>query len=314
MHCTILLATYNGVEYLTTQITSIIEQDYSNWSLLISDDGSTDGTVDIIKHFEAQDDRISSLPKRTDKLQGVVGNFSYLLEVAIDVDSDVFMFSDQDDFWLPDKISNFISHIQGMKTVWRDKPCIVHSDMQVVDHQLRHIATSFMTFQGLTHLNNEQFKCLAVQNFVTGCVSAFNKNLIRLSTPLPNDALMHDWWMALVASLTGSITFIDKPTIKYRQHLSNQVGAIHRYAWLNVFNGILFTNLKRAPMMLVLSLKQAKIACKYTGESELYSQFETLIHNRSSLSNFKIARRIGIKKQNLLLNIFMWSLLLLYPL
>ena len=104
----ILMATYNGEKYIREQIDSIISQTYSNWTLLIRDDVSKDDTVKIIKEYEKKDKRIKLLEDNKGNL-GFVKNFEELLKNSSE---DFIMFSDQDDYWLEDKIEKYINELK----------------------------------------------------------------------------------------------------------------------------------------------------------------------------------------------------------
>lgn len=96
----ILMSTYNGEEYLESQIKSILNQTYKKWQLYIRDDGSTDNTVNIIEKYCALDPRINFYNENSRNNVGVVHSFMELLE---NVEADYYMFSDQDDFWLKNR-------------------------------------------------------------------------------------------------------------------------------------------------------------------------------------------------------------------
>ena len=120
----ILLATYNGEKYIREQIDSILNQTYKEFRLLISDDGSTDGTRDILNEYKAKDDRIEIFMQEENL--GVVKNFEFLLKK---VEAKYYMFSDQDDIWKDEKIEKSLKKIEeGFD--------LVYSDLEVVDENL----------------------------------------------------------------------------------------------------------------------------------------------------------------------------------
>ena len=103
-------------------------------------------------------------------------------------------------------------------------PLLVHTNLEVVDESLNTINDSFMNFQKINPIKNN-FHNLLIQNTITGCTVMINRKLAKKCLPIPNDAIMHDWWIGLVASQFGKIGYIDEATIKYRQHSSNTIGA-----------------------------------------------------------------------------------------
>jgi hypothetical protein len=109
-------------------------------------------------------------------------------------------------------------------------PVLAHTDLKVVDENLNTIAPSFWAYSNLDPYRGNAFNRLLMQNVVTGCATVINRALARLAYPIPPEALMHDWWLALVASAFGQIKTIPQKTVLYRQHADNQVGA-SRPSW-----------------------------------------------------------------------------------
>ncbi len=142
-------------------------------------------------------------------------------------DADIILFCDQDDVWLSDKIQMLVDAIGKMEQQHgKNCPVLVHSDMTVVDKLLMPIHQSFMS--SCMHLKNipkVQLPLLLPGNYIAGCSTAINRDLLRLATPIPKEAVIHDWWVALCAAACGKILYIDKPMVLYRQHERNTVGA-----------------------------------------------------------------------------------------
>jgi glycosyltransferase involved in cell wall biosynthesis len=221
----ILLATYNGAAYLREQIESIQRQTFSDWRLLIRDDGSTDATRDIVHQYIAGDSRIELLCDTRGRL-GLLKNFATLAEAALERSAHYIAFADQDDVCQTKKLA---IQLDAMKTAERDAPpetsIAVHSDLAVVDGQLRPIHPSFLRYQGLWHEEDRPLRTLVVQNFVTGCTLLCNRPLLELAVPMPPEALVHDWWLALCAAAAGRLEFVPSATVLYRQHGRNAIGA-----------------------------------------------------------------------------------------
>lgn len=218
----ILLAAYNGAAYLSEQLDSLLAQTCSNWHLTISDDGSTDNTVEIVNSFFARyPDKITVLATSGEKL-GPCGNFAQLLAQS---KADYTMFCDQDDVWLPRKIELTMARMRDMEALYGEAtPLMVHTDLKVVDGNLKPLSDSLWRYQqtnpAVTALNR-----LLVQNVATGCTVMINRALRELALPIPEEARMHDWWLALVAAVFGRIGHVAQPTILYRQHGRNDSGA-----------------------------------------------------------------------------------------
>ena len=213
----ILLATYNGEKYLREQIDSILNQTHTEFRLLISDDGSTDGTIEILKEYKEKDGRIDVFFQENNL--GVVKNFEFLLEK---VEAKYYMFSDQDDIWKETKIEKSLNKIEeGFD--------LVYSDLEVVDENLNVTYSSYWKLKGIYNkikkYNN--FESLYLNNFITGCTMISKKELINSFMPLPNTSkfVLHDYWISLIISQNGKIAYIEEPLIKYRQHKNNKVGS-----------------------------------------------------------------------------------------
>ena len=218
MKVTILMSTYNGENFLAEQIESIQQQTYTDWTLLIRDDGSKDKTRDLIKRFASEDDRIVFInPDQTENL-GVIKSFFTLLKYQ---ESDYYLFSDQDDIWLPEKLS---LQLEKASRYSSDKPLLVYTDLKVVNQDLEVLHESMIRTQS-DHANTELIQELT-ENTVTGGVAMINHALAELWTGQENHALlMHDWYLALLATAFGKLIYIDQPTELYRQHSSNVLGA-----------------------------------------------------------------------------------------
>lgn len=220
----VLLATYNCEKYLSEQIDSILSQDYKNFHLLIKDDCSTDRTCEIIRRkIEEYPGKITLIASV--KNRGVVGNFSDLMQ-HVRADADYIMFSDHDDVWLSHKISQTLKTMKLLESKQGfDLPLLVHTDLQVVseDLQLKHL--SFWKYAKLSPQKGSKFNRLLAQNVVTGCTMMINRPLLMFVSSIPQEALMHDWWLALIAAAFGHIECISESTLLYRQHGNNCLGA-----------------------------------------------------------------------------------------
>lgn len=219
---TVLLATYNGSKYVRQMIDSVLAQDHRDFRLVLSDDGSRDETVSILEEYAGQHpDRVIHYRSGL-RFGNAQGHFMHLLEKFHD--TPYIMFCDQDDFWHPDKISKTLAKMQQVEH--SDSPALVHTDLRVVDGALNLMDASFMHF---SKLRGDRLKLnqLLVQNVVTGCTMMINNALAELAcSHLPeNKILMHDWWLALIASAMGTAAYLNEATIDYRQHGSNVVGA-----------------------------------------------------------------------------------------
>ena len=218
----ILLATYNGQAYLREQIDSILAQSNQDWRLIIRDDGSSDNTVSIVEKYAAEYPDKIKLITDSDGNLGASLNFGKLLEYA---DTEYIMFSDQDDVWLPNKIELTLNAMKAAERIYPDKPLLIHTDLQVMDSELNTIAKSMWSYQKLFPEAGDDLSRIMAQNVVTGCTVMINKRARAVSIPVPDEAVMYDWWLALNVCRHGKIIYVSIPSILYRQHSGNQVGA-----------------------------------------------------------------------------------------
>lgn len=220
----ILLGTYNGARYLREQIQSIQDQEYGHWRLLVRDDGSCDSTLSILREVANGDARIRIIEDTLGN-RGPAQNFAVLLEYAREDEAAYVCFADQDDVWQPWKLQRQVEAMMQAEDARAECPRLVHSDLAVVDEKLQPIHGSFMSFQRIRDEASNPLRVLLVQNFVTGCTMLINRALLELAIPIPGTVLVHDWWLALCAAAAGEIIFLPEPSVLYRQHGMNVIGA-----------------------------------------------------------------------------------------
>lgn len=226
---TVLLCTYNGAAYVRAQLQSILDQTVQDLHVVVSDDGSTDETLAIVGAMAAaHPGRITIL--RQDPPTGSAKRhfLKLLVEQAYDV-ADYIMLSDQDDVWLPDKVEKTLARMQADEAACRaageaNASILVHCDSRIVDRALREIAPSFVAYQKMTP-SRCQLQQLLVQNNVVGGALMINRALAERITEIPAHCVMHDQWIALVASAFGHIDFVPEALYLYRQHGDNVLGA-----------------------------------------------------------------------------------------
>jgi glycosyltransferase involved in cell wall biosynthesis len=218
----ILLATYNGEKYLNQQIDSILAQTCKDFRLLIRDDSSSDNTINIIKNYISKfPDKIRLIVDNKGRL-GIAQNFAALLESS---QSEYIMFCDQDDVWLADKIELTLNAMRTAEKNYPGLPLLVHTDLRVVDENLNIIADSLWHLIGIDTRTASNLDKLIVRNSVTGCTMMINSKARDISLPIPQEAPIHDWWMAMNVAKLGKIIQITVPTILYRQHSGNVISA-----------------------------------------------------------------------------------------
>ncbi len=225
----IIMATYNGERYLKEQIDSILAQTYKNFTIYIQDDRSSDNTVSIINSYSQFQDNIILIDNGLSRL-GASLNFMTLLNC---IESEYYMFADQDDFWLPNKIELSIARLINLEGQYgKGSPIIVHTDRTYTDHKLNVIQASEFNPRNrkpkdIEYKINQLKDCniLSIYTIVGGCTMAINKKAKEISFPYLN-IRMHDATIAMRVAHheKGIISTIFESTILYRQHESNTCG------------------------------------------------------------------------------------------
>ncbi len=218
----VLLASYNGEKYIREQLDSILNQTFSDLSIVISDDLSTDGTPAIIREYEEQyPGRVRSL-RNSERSGSAQNNFFRLLKSEAD---DYIMLCDQDDVWLPDKVEVTLREMKKLEAEWGEAvPLLVHGDLSVTDKEGGILHQSMAEYQKIAVYDN-RFSHYLVENNITGNTVMINRALLEFIADVPKECVMHDWWLGLLASCFGRISYIDHPLVLYRQHGENQMGS-----------------------------------------------------------------------------------------
>jgi hypothetical protein len=225
----VLLATYNGERFLREQIDSLLAQTYAPLKIVARDDGSTDGTWNLLEEYAARFRDRFTLSPRSAPTGSAKANFRQLIRSTLtdEADAHYLAFSDQDDFWISDKISLEIEAMQRLEREHGGQtPLLVFSDLRLVGKELNQLHPSFWANQGINPTNIHRFRRLLAQNVVTGCTALINRPLATLSARMPNDAYMHDWWLALLAAAFGNAAIATQQTVFYRQHGGNVLGSV----------------------------------------------------------------------------------------
>jgi glycosyltransferase involved in cell wall biosynthesis len=209
---TILLSTYNGSKFLQQQLDTLYQQTYSNISILVRDDGSSDTTRSILESAQLKG-RVDVLEQHNNL--GPALSFFELLRQAALTETGYVAFCDQDDVWQPEKIAQAVAALSGVAA---NRPAMYCSRVELVDEYLNHIGFGDVP-------RKLGFGNALVENVATGCTVVLNRQAIDLLCEnLPSSPQMHDWWCYLVLSCFGEVIFDPVTTIKYRQHGNNTIG------------------------------------------------------------------------------------------
>lgn len=217
----IIATLFDGAAYLGALLASLNAQTHTDWRLWLRDDGSTDATAELARQAAARDRRIELLDAGGVRL-GAAAGFGWLLE-RVPASARYVMCADQDDVWLPHKIARTLAAMRGAEAAG-EGPVLVHTDLVVVDEHLDVIDPSFWHYAGVVP-EPATLRRLIVQNVATGATVMLNRALRERIGRLPAEAIFQDWWFACVAAVFGRVVAVREPTVLYRQHGANAVGA-----------------------------------------------------------------------------------------
>lgn len=246
---TIVMASYNGAHYIREQIDSILANTYQDWKLWVCDDGSKDKTADIIHEYEARYPGKIQF-HQNEKNLGVTLNFLHGISLE---ESSYYMFCDQDDVWMEDKIAVTLAKAKELEQGCPDAPVTVFTDARVVDGELKPIYESFYRNSRL-NTDRTDLAHLLMENKLIGCTILFNSKVKDLLTNLPKSARVHDWWVALVSASFGKIAYLDRATLLYRQHEHNVIGNQNYSSYIQNRLG----SLRAQKQVLLATQKQAE--------------------------------------------------------
>ena len=289
-HLAILMCTYNGENFLEEQLDSIENQDYKNWTLFVNDDGSKDATLDILKRYQKKWGN-QKLHIRKGPKKGFCQNF---LQIICDktIQADLYFLSDQDDVWMPHKLSHTIKKIATLDHL---KPTLYCARTTYVSSNAKRVLGESDLF-----LKPPSFRNAIVQSIAGGNTMAFNNALKKIVSQLKViDIVSHDWWLYIVNELSGGKTLYDtESTILYRQHKGSLIGnnttlrAKLKRLWF-LFKGVYRdynSKHRNAFNQINLSPTRANI--------ELIDNF-FILRDKGVLQRLRMIRQLGIYRQTL---------------
>lgn len=222
----VAVCTYNGEKFIAEQLASIFQQTLLPNEVILSDDGSSDGTVDIassmLSEFASNHSNFRFQIIQNEISLGVSGNFKAAMSACT---NDLIALSDQDDVWYENKLEILSEVFSENQEV-----LLVNSDAELVDAQLNSLESTLFKVLRLTEKefsaikSDDAFTVLLRRNVVTGATAMIRNKLFEMAQPFPTMGL-HDEWLGLVAGSLNGVFLVDQPLIKYRQHSSNHTGA-----------------------------------------------------------------------------------------
>ncbi len=223
----VLLATFNGEPFLRAQLDSILAQDAPNLHILARDDGSSDATPAILAEYAAaHPTRIRLLPPSPPTGSPRL-NFLALMQAAHATSAaPCIAFSDQDDVWLPHKLSRSLAALHDLERRHPPStPLLVFTDLRIVDANLETLDPSLWSHLRFDPRAIHSLPRLLGSTVVTGSTMLINRAMLALACRMPPQATMHDRWIGLLAASLGDAAFLPEPTVLYRQHARNVIGA-----------------------------------------------------------------------------------------
>ncbi|MGV0920649.1 glycosyltransferase [Empedobacter falsenii] len=216
----IVLACFNGEKYIKEQLDSIITSiEYCKigviGKIIISDDSSSDNTKKIINEYILKYPYIHLISN--DGKNGVKGNFQNGL---IYTTSEYIFLSDQDDVWFTDKIELSLNEMIIIENIEVSIPILVLGNLNYVDENLNYLGSGHDFLP--EHVASPILT--SYRSFGQGCTMLLNRALLALAQPIPQESVMHDWWILLVASNFGKVKYLETPLMNYRQHNNNVCG------------------------------------------------------------------------------------------
>ena len=217
-NCDVILAVWNGQNYLPAMLDSLLSQSTSGFNVLARDDGSTDASVDILENYKPKfDGRLSVVTG--EPTRSATANFAILMRKT---KADYVLFADQDDVWKPEKVELTLRSLkQGEAKYGKATPIYFATDIAVVNKDLEVICPSYWKWKrlkpSLMGKLSQSLICVPIQ----GMASGINRALLDLANPVAEKAISHDWWTQLIAAAMGKVICDPTVTALYRVHGGN---------------------------------------------------------------------------------------------
>ena len=320
----ILMATCQGEAYLAQQLESIEKQSYANWRLHVSDDGSTDKTLDILQAFKVRWEQVGaqnplghldtqvkggSVHLYQGPNQGPTENFMHLVRLlGEDPDvgvEDLFAFADQDDVWLPEKLERSVAwHLKerSRRVTAKARPMLYAAKSYLVDEALNPKGLS------KTPKGPLAFTGALVENVLSGNTMVVNGALIQVLKRMQvSQAVWHDWSAYLVATACAGVLFYDEaPCVLYRQHEKNVIGV--KTGWVEQglrVRAVLRGRYKSWTQMNLNGLKEID-AFVTEDVRQIVQRFESLRLEKSIWQRVLKMRQLSLKRQNVFMQVLLY--------
>ena len=286
----ILICTYNGQQFIREQLDSIENQTFDDWRVIVSDDGSIDSTLEILKIYRERWGA-SKLEIRSGPKKGFCRNFLSIISDT-SIEAKYFALCDQDDVWLPKKLESALKFFKKQKQKQKQKPMLYGGRTNYVTKSLDYIQMSDL------YDRRTSFRNAIVQSIAGGNTMMFNRNLRDEAAAIGYvKVVSHDWWLYLVCEALGGVTYYDRnPTLQYRQHEKSLIGS----------NVGFVAKLKRLKLLLrgyfrkwnsdhILALKA--VEPKMSKETHFTYRHFASLRNQSAIRRIRMIEGLGLYRQ-----------------
>jgi rhamnosyltransferase len=274
----VLLSSYNGEKFITTQLDSLLAQRDINLKILVRDDGSHDGTCGILEKYQ----QAGQLDLIRGENVGYAKSFYTLVKNA--PVSDYYAYCDQDDFWESDKLATAVAMLENQD---QQKPALYFSALKIVDDNLKFKFNSHKNFKIQEHPFQQSFIKVAAY----GCTLVFNNitrdNLLRYNY---NTFYAHDTNMYMMVAALGNLIFDNVPHIQYRQHAHNTFGYSKLKNKLNYFFNVECKNMRLKEMQKIKKHFYEQLTAKDQKFCDLICNYKNSPRDKNNLLNYKLFR------------------------
>lgn len=215
----VLLATRNSARYLGDMLDSLARQTFDDFHLVVSDDASRDETVAMVQARAGAFRHAPRIVRHEAPSGSAMANFAHLLELSA---GDYVMLADHDDVWFPDRVEAGLRLVRGAEARYgREVPILAHTDLRGIGAHGDTLFESYWSFKQIRPEAGARLPSALMHATVTGCAASLNRALVERALPIPKNAIMHDWWLNLVAVAFGETVWDQEPHVSYRVHGSN---------------------------------------------------------------------------------------------
>jgi hypothetical protein len=297
----VVMCVYNGERYLRTQLDSIAAQTELPCRMVVVDDGSSDGSWELLQQWAATAPFPVKLERNAQNL-GVVRNFEKAVRLLLD-EVDIVFFADQDDQWFPGKLATIVDAFAADA-----KLGLAHSDAELVDPEGKPLGSRLFSALLVTEREREDvrtghaYRAYIRRNLVTGAACACRSTVLMRALPFSQQAI-HDEWVAFTASIVSGVKMIDEPLMAYRLHGSNTVGLPIPnilWWWRTVLQALLEPQVPSQQRRLVRLQEMREHAQRLGAGAEVLSSLDRAIahaRHRCGLSRNPLRRALAVRSE-----------------